>query len=375
VRRSFASVPAGDGPPVTRSIVLTPQINGADGISAVARLATRALVSAGELPEVWSLHDAAADLDLGRDVQFRTARGSRTRFVAWVAARAVSGTVPSHVLALHVHLLPAAMPLANRGSRVAVYLHGIEVWQPLPRKLRWALRRADAVLANSSYTARRFVEANPHFADLGIAICPPALATDWSAEPRVPPTNRPPIALIVGRMSSAERYKGHDRLIDIWPSVMAQAPGATLLVIGDGDDRARLESRARERGLTSAVQFRGAVAQADLRDAYATARVFVMPSSGEGFGIVYLEAMAAGLPCIGAPGAAEEIIEHGRTGFIVPEDPADRLVEALVCLLCDGERADTMGRLGAARVDAVFPERRFQMALAAGLGLSTPVKC
>ena len=130
-------------------------------------------------------------------------------------------------------------------------------------------------------------------------------------------------ALIVARMSAAERYKGHDALLDLWPGVLARRPDARLVVAGDGDDRPRLESRARSLGLSHAVSFAGRVSDARLNELYDECRFLVMPSRDEGFGLVFLEAMRAGKPCIGARGAAEEIIEHNVTGLIVdPGNPA-----------------------------------------------------
>ena len=89
-------------------------------------------------------------------------------------------------------------------------------------------------------------------------------------------------------------------------------------MVGDGDDRARLETFTNTLGIAGNVRFHGAVDDAQLQSLLSNAHVFVMPSKKEGFGIVFLEAMAAGLPCIGANhGGTPEVVEHGKSGFLI----------------------------------------------------------
>src|SRR5262249_26087317 len=158
-------------------------------------------------------------------------------------------------------------------------------------------------LANSAHTARRFVEANPAFGGRSIGVCHLGAPdeVDDGAGPETADGPAPGFALIVGRMAAAERYKGHDLLLDVWPKVAAAVPDARMVVVGGGDDRARLEARAAALG--GGVVFAGSLAPAALARRYRECAFFVMPSRGEGFGIVYLEAMRAGKACIGGAGA------------------------------------------------------------------------
>jgi len=221
-----------------------------------------------------------------------------------------------------------------------------------------ALRRSHAILSISEHTARRFREANPEFEARPVHVCHLAVREErgmmtWNDLPAPAP-----FALIVARMSAEERYKGHDLLIDLWPRVAAEVPGARLMVVGDGDDRARLQTRAAP--LDGCVSFIGRVSDEALTALYLQCAFFVMPSRDEGFGLVFLEAMRAGKACIGAVGAAAEIIEDGVTGLVVDPGDPEQVLKAMVRLFREPETRERMGQAGAARVTAQFTEAHFR---------------
>jgi glycosyltransferase involved in cell wall biosynthesis len=173
-------------------------------------------------------------------------------------------------------------------------------------------------------------------------------------------------------MVAAERYKGHDLLIDLWPRVTREVPGARLIVVGDGDDRSRLEARSSQ--LETHIRFLGRLSDEDLAAVYAKCAFLVMPSRDEGFGLVFVEAMRAGKACIGGTGAAEEVIEDGVTGLIVDPDNAEQVLEAIVRLYREPETRARMGRAGVERVTREFREshfrERFRVLLGAELGIA-----
>lgn len=353
---------------MTRAIVLTPQMTGADGVSEMTRQVVAALeAQAGETLtslEVWSLADDAPPSDLRGSTTFRTARGSRMTFAGFGLRPGGAVGADTLVLALHAHLLPVTLPLLRAGARLVPVLLGIESWKPLRRLERAAIRRAWRVAAISRHTAGRFRAANPDFASLDIRVCHPGvspLRTDAAREGRVTDVASATAlsrscALIVGRMASAERYKGHDELLAVWPRVREAVPGATLVVAGGGDDVPRLIEKARALGIEPAVRFEGTVSAERLAMLYRDAAVFVMPSANEGFGIVYVEAMRAGTPCVAASGAAEEIVEHGVSGLIVRPGDHDALARAIVELLSDGDSRTRMGREAARAANRFTPE-------------------
>jgi phosphatidylinositol alpha-1,6-mannosyltransferase len=160
-------------------------------------------------------------------------------------------------------------------------------------------------------------------------------------------------ALIVGRMSSRERYKGHDTLIELWPRVQRAVRGVRLVIAGDGDDADRLREKAAAL-CADGVAFVGRISDAHLAALYRDAAFFVMPSTEEGFGLVYLEAMGASKPCIAAHGAPEEIINNGVDGVIVDASNGDALLDAMTQLFADPALRSRMAAAAAERVGREF---------------------
>ncbi len=352
----------------TRALVVAPCFHGADGVSAVSRQIVHALtrcrvsVSCLALDEVED-HALVSD---PLDIPVVSAAGHRASFALHAMATSVAQRF-DRIIVTHLQLAPVAWLAHRLGKDVAVYLHGVEVWRTLRRR-ECALLESARLLANSQHTVHRFKEWHPSFRATPVTVCPPA------APPRVTST-RPfdfasQTAVIVGRLSSEERYKGHDTLLDVWPSLLQRHPRARLVVVGDGNDRARLEGRVHAERLSASVECRGRIGRAELEQVIDGCRVLVMPSSGEGFGIVYLEAMQAARPCIASPGAASEVIDDGTTGLLVPVNDRVALLEAIDALYADGPRAAAMGSAGAARARELFGLDRLSRTLAAALDLS-----
>ena len=257
--------------------------------------------------------------------------------------------------------------------RFAIFVHGIELETARRGSRARALREADRLLVNSEFTASALSQALPERADR-IRVVPLCVDPDrirlWEAAPQAAAPPREPAALLVGRMWSEERGKGHDALIEGWPEVIRRVPGAQLWIVGEGDDAARMQNLARERGVAGAVRFLGRISDAELGSLYRRASVFAMPSRQEGFGLVYAEAMWHGLPCIGSTAdAAGQVIQDGVTGRLVPYGDARASAEAVAALLSDSERAGAMGEAGRRRARESFGFDRFRKDLLAALDL------
>jgi len=155
----------------------------------------------------------------------------------------------------------------------------------------------------------------------------------------VSPENAP--VLSVGNLIS---IKGNDHMIRAVASLVPEFPALELEIIGDGPERERLESLARELKVESRVHIRGRQSRAQVAQAMKGCVVFALPSRYEGLGCVYLEAMATGKPAIGCRGQGiAEIIQHGTNGFLVGPDNEKELALALAMLLRDKSRRDALG--------------------------------
>lgn len=351
-----------------RVLLLTPGIAGENGVAAVCRSVLRALAAdpsicleIGALADSWPWH---GDRWIGAQY---LAGGSRLRLVRQTLHSAFTGKRPDLLLILHLHLAPLALPYLARGVRCAVFLHGIEAWQPLRRRETAALQRS-LLLANSQWTSDQFRRANAPFAAAPVRIAHLGIAEE-EPQPVACPSVAGKFALITGRMHSGERYKGHDPLLAVWPRILRQVPDAHLVIAGDGDDRERLHARAAAMGLGASVRFTGLVSDAELAWLYQHCRFFALPSRGEGFGLVFLEAMRAGRACLGGLGAAAEIIADGKTGRIVDPANTETLHDALLRLFVDEASTTAMGRAGQQRFLENFTEEQFGLRLRRALDL------
>jgi len=138
------------------------------------------------------------------------------------------------------------------------------------------------------------------------------------------PEQRESAVLIVGTILSSHLYKGHRQLIASWPYVTSVRPDAQLWIAGDGDATRELEEYAGTlpASVNRNICFFGAVTPDQLDELYRTCRVFAMPSSGEGFGLVFVEAARYGLPCIGGKyDSVPEVVLDEITGLLVEKDP------------------------------------------------------
>ncbi len=238
----------------------------------------------------------------------------------------------------HLYMAPLAWLVARlKRAKLVVQMHGIEAWPRPPRLQRVAVEAADLVLCVSRHT-RAAVGRWAAIAPERILVVPNTAADifapgNGSRLRAVLGLDGKRVLLTVGRIDSRERYKGHDRVIAALPDLVAQGNDVVYLVIGEGDDRARLDDLARRAGVAVRVRFLGAVSQQYLAEAYRMADLFVMPSTGEGFGIVFLEAMASGTPALGLNAAgATDALADGKLGTVVSENDLPAAIARLLAM-------------------------------------------
>jgi glycosyltransferase involved in cell wall biosynthesis len=296
----------------------------------------------------------------------------KLRFFLSALAAAISWS-PDLMICAHVGLTPAARLIQKfTGVPYWVVLYGIEVWGDLATSKRNSLRAAQRYVAITRFTldatiARHGLERHREL------ILPPTLPRGQPPSPEADfatsKLSARPMVLTVGRIVASERYKGHDVMLEAWPAVLRRVPDAVYWVVGGGDDRPRLESRARELRIADSVHFAGSVSHDELDVCYDRCCVFAMPARtelnahmprGEGFGIVFLEAMAHGKPVVGpAVGAPAEFIRSGEHGLLVDPTVAREVAGALIELLEDPARARRMGNAGREWVAREFGFDRF----------------
>jgi len=334
----------------------------------IERVGRRLLRSAAELPgpggrtAAVALRDreshpaglpAGVDLVPGRSGRLATVLA----FIRLLVARRPSVIVYTHVL---VAPLGVVARVLQPRARQVLLVHGIEVWDRPGRLTRWVVRHAvDQVVAVSRYTAARMA-AGYGLDEQAIRILP--LAVD-PIEHAVAPDRSPddgPTIVSVSRLAKGDAYKNIDKVILAMPALLEEFPDLRYAILGDGDWRPELEALARDTGVAAHVDFAGRVSDADRDALYDCSDILVLPSTREGFGLVFLEAWQHTLPAIGATeGASAEVIEDGVNGLCIePTPPA--IAAAVGSLLRDPDRRRRMGEAGRRTVDERYTHRHFR---------------
>ena len=309
----------------------------AGGIQVAGRLAWQALERCAE----------ASLLEVSSQHRLRAVRQARLRRSAFDV-----------VLFWHLDLLRLT-PFLPRARRV-VFLHGIEAWRR-PGAFSRVLLRGVTLLANSQYTAAR---SKPYLETTHMEIV--HLGAGEADAPEQKPAV-PPIALMIGRLDAGERYKGHHEVIAVWPDVQQVIPAAQLWIAGEGDLRDELQDEVQQRQLHGAVRLFGRVSEGEKEALLQAASALVLPSTGEGFGLVYLEAMRLGRPCLVGTDAGREIVDPPKAGMSVEPSNKQQLVQAIVALLTPGAAWQQMSEAARHRHAEHFTAAHFQSRLVAAL--------
>jgi phosphatidylinositol alpha-1,6-mannosyltransferase len=264
------------------------------------------------------------------------AAGGKAGYARAVVQRLLTGGRFDGVVCGHLNLLPlAALAAAWKRAPLLLITHGIDAWQPpqgggMATLTRRAVARVDAFVAVSAFTKKRFLAWSGLPEECGFVV-PNCIDTSGfgPADKRADLLARyglegKRVLLTLGRMSAAERYKGFDETMEAVAALASDHPDLAYLICGDGDDRPRLEQKATDLGIIDRVVFAGYIPEAEKADHYRLADAFVMPGRGEGFGIVYLEALACGVPVVASSRDAScEAVRDGLLGEVVdPDDPA-----------------------------------------------------
>ena len=247
----------------------------------------------------------------------------------------------------HINLLPVAALAARRcAAPLVLFIYGIDAWQPhCSRLVNHLLRRVAHVISISEITREKFsawsgiphgrIHILPNAIELGrYGIGPknPMLVQRYGLDGKR-------VLLTLGRLSATERYKGFDEVLDLLPELLKSLPDLVYLIVGDGDDRDRLQRKAQTLGVADRVIFTGYIAESEKADHYRLADTYVMPGRGEGFGFVFLEAMACGVPVVASRlDGSREAVRSGELGIVVDPNDREELRAGIIAALAQPKR-------------------------------------
>lgn len=246
-------------------------------------------------------------------------------------------------------------PLARRDY--ALWVHGIEAWSGMRADYKRVAHQAHTLFANSFFTRAKAERINGGFARAQVCW----LGTIEDHLPlKAPRKPGPPTVFILSRQAE-NRCKGHEALIAEWRHIVAAVPDARLVIGGAGCRQAEIRAAIARSPVAANIAYVGFIPEHELPDYWRQADVFAMPSWGEGFGLVYIEAMRYGVPVIASiHDAGCEINLDGVTGYNVDQSVRGELAERVIDLLRNPARAAQMGRAGQARWSQHFSYSRFR---------------
>lgn len=249
---------------------------------------------------------------------------------------------PDLIVTTHLNFTVAAYWLKRlRNIPYWVIAHGVEAWNLKNEALQKALSYANRILAVSNYTRDRLLKEqnldpnkvvllpNTFNSDrFQIGIKPAKLLNRYNLKPEQP------IILTVNRLCASESYKGYDKILAALPQIRQTIPNVHYIIVGKGDDRPRLEKLIQERNLQDCVTLAGFIPDSQLCNYYQLCDLFVMPSKLEGFGIVYLEALACGKPVLaGDRDGAVDALRNGELGALINPDDTEQIAQTIIQLL------------------------------------------
>jgi glycosyltransferase involved in cell wall biosynthesis len=258
---------------------------------------------------------------------------------------------PDLIVVAHANFAPVADWLKRLcGIPFIAIGHGVEVWSKPARHADTALRNATKLLAVSTFTRARMAEV------LQLPLERIELLPNTFQADKFVPAPKPrfllkryglgadqPVILTIARLASAERYKGYDQVLRALPRIREQFPDVRYVLGGRGPDRARVTSLVAQHRLEETVILAGYIPEHELSAHYNLCDVFAMPSKGEGFGIVFLEALSCGKPVVAGnkDGSADALL-NGRIGLLIdPDDPA-QIADAIIQILSRRDSAEAI---------------------------------
>lgn len=284
-----------------------------------------------------SLYDIEPDLKYIDKEYFFGFGGNKITFIFYSVLQILKS---DKIIIGHINLSLIGIIAKLLGKEVILVAHGIEVWNTDSYLKRYMLKNADIVLSVSRFTKSKIID-NVNINPDRVIVFPNTLDPYYVAGDKdksitirekygISPACK--IILTVSRLSFSEKYKGYEKVISILPELKKHIPEFTYLIAGGGDEAefSRIKELVKELELNDKVRMLGKILDYELANLYSSADVFIMPSTGEGFGIVFLEALANGLPVIAGnkDGSTDPLVD-GKMGILVDPENPDQIMKAL----------------------------------------------
>lgn len=287
-----------------------------------------------------AMHDRGVDTDYVPARNFQPFFGKRIRFVLFTFLQSLRC---DHLMIGHLNLAVVGVlfKLFRPGKKLTVICHGLEVFEPVSGLKKQLLQKADHILAVSAFTKKKLIDLQgvpaerisifPNTLDPGFQL-PAVFSKPAFLKNRYGIEEREWVIFTLTRLNSNEGYKGYDKVISVLPHLIKKGIPCKYILAGKADavEERRIRDLIAANNMQEYVICTGFLANEEITDHYLLADVFVMPSKGEGFGIVYLEAMACGLPVIaGNKDGSVDALKQGELGTLVNPDSLDEIEQAI----------------------------------------------
>jgi len=336
-------------------LLITELFNGTGGIKAFNNFLVKALLDLGHSLKIVAMNDTKNfSNDLHSNLFTPIGRYGFLKKIIFIvnALRQVVFFRPELIICGHINFSPLCIVI-NRLFKIPYFTitHGIEVWSLKRLKLK-GLAKSSKILSVSNFTKQKILQQLPNYSEKDIFILPNTFDSE-----RFKPVPKPEylmkrwnikngdkVILTVARLAKSEQYKGYDRVITALNDISNVIPNLKYIIVGSGDDAERIKELIRKHHLEGKVILTGFITDEEIVAYYNLCDVFVMPSKGEGFGIVFLEALACGKPVIaGNKSGSVDAVLKGDVGILVDPDNLTQIKEAIVNVLsgnCDPRLLD-----------------------------------
>lgn len=290
------------------------------------------------ITDAFSLQDTDADEKYFNKNNYKGFAGNKLKFVSSVIRQA---KYYDTIIAGHINLALPSFISSSKHKKVFLIAHGIEMWAPLKGIKKAFLKRVDKILAVSNFTKQEIIKHH-HIAKNKITIFHNTIDPffKYPAQFSKPEylkkryhLNGQKIIYTLTRLSSDEQYKGYDKVLEALPEIKKIHPGIKYLIAGKADaaEKLRVEKLIKSLGLQENVLLTGFIKDDEIIDHYLLADTFIMPSTMEGFGIVFIEAMACGIPVIaGNVDGSVDALKNGELGQLIDPLNSKEIMQSLM---------------------------------------------